>query len=244
MSAPSSEAWNRSPTWFLEESMPSMVRTEMRVPAGTVTNSGVSPTWSVIADWFEGDLSLAPVSESNLSEAMSATGYFSTDEPTRKLISESVPPINLPFIRLPFLHSKKSERATEAARHTTTTAPNILAFRLIFTIPSSLQQRGRASRAGASNPILRTAWHRLQKQPLTHVNSFSKVSKSLLNNHCSASFASSPLSKTSRMARLTTATKSRSVAWGWNSSDCRFIWEPRLTLVHGSCHIRHEVQDP
>ena len=89
--------------------------------------------------------------------------------------------------------------------------------------------------AGASNQILWTAWHRLQKQPMTHVNSFSKVSKSLLNNHRSASSASSPLSKTSRMARLTTATRSRSVAWEWNSSDCRCIWKPHLTLVHRSC---------
>src|SRR3974390_198096 len=223
--------------------MPSMVRTEMRVPAGTVPNSGVSPPWSVIADWFEPGLSLAPVSESNLSEARSATGYFCTDEPTWKLISVSVPPINLPFIRLPFFHSKESERATEPARHTTRAILNILAFHLTFIIPSSLQSpncRG----AGAGNQPLWTAWHRLQKQPLTHANSFSKVSKSLLNNHCSASSASSPLSKTSRMARLTTATKSRSVAWGWNPSDCRFIWEPRLTLVHGSCHIRHEVRGP
>jgi hypothetical protein len=45
---------------------------------------------------------------------MSATLYFCTVEPTWKLISVSVPPRNLPLIRLPFFNCNVSAHAIDA----------------------------------------------------------------------------------------------------------------------------------
>jgi hypothetical protein len=78
--------------------------------------------------------SLAGLSESNLSEAMSARLYFCTEEPTSKLISLSVPPMNLPLIRLPFFSSKESAHAREAPSHR---AMTILHFSFNFTFDFS-----------------------------------------------------------------------------------------------------------
>src|ERR1700758_3585386 len=106
-----------------------MVRTEIRVPAGIVTYAGVFATCSVGCGSLGSELgerfgwSLAAPSESNLSETTSATLYFCTEEPTWKLISLSVPPMNLPLIRLPFFSSKESAHARDAPSHRVMTKP-------------------------------------------------------------------------------------------------------------------------
>src|SRR5258707_9273101 len=74
-----------------------MVRTEIRVPAGMVTYAGVfMPACSAGCGSLGSELidgfgwSLAALSESKLSETMSARLYFCTEEPTWKPISLSV----------------------------------------------------------------------------------------------------------------------------------------------------------
>jgi hypothetical protein len=93
----------------------------MRVSAGMVTYAGAfMPEYSVGCGSLGSELvedfgwSLTALSESKLSETMSARSYFCTEEPTWKLISLSVPPMNLPLIRLPFFSSKESARARDA----------------------------------------------------------------------------------------------------------------------------------
>src|SRR5271157_6668358 len=88
-----------------------------------VTYTGVFlPASPTVPGALEGELfgrvgmSLAGVPESNLRETMSAMLYFCTDEPTWKVISLSVPPKNLPSIRLPFFSSNESAHAIDAAR--------------------------------------------------------------------------------------------------------------------------------
>src|SRR6201989_3368310 len=78
-------------------------------------SAGCGSLGSELVDGF--GWSLAALSESNLSEAMSERLYFCTDEPTWKLISVSVPPMNLPLIRLPFFSSKESAHARDAPSH-------------------------------------------------------------------------------------------------------------------------------
>jgi hypothetical protein len=119
-----------------------MVRTEMRVPTGTVTYTGVFMTaCSALPGSLERGLSdrvgLSPAdpSESNLSETMSVRLYLCTVEPTWKLISLSVPPMNLPLIRLPFFSSKESAHATDVDRHSAMTNPQ---FNLNFMMTSPL----------------------------------------------------------------------------------------------------------
>src|ERR1700730_12677095 len=63
--------------------------------------------------------------------------YFCTEEPTWKLISLSVPPMNLPLIRLPFFSSKESAHARDAPSHRAMTNPQ---FTLNFTLTSPLQR--------------------------------------------------------------------------------------------------------
>src|SRR5208283_673575 len=81
--------------------MPSMVRTQITVPAGMVTYTGVFAASPTVPGWLESDvagrvgISPAAISESNLSATMSASLYFCTDEPTWKVISLPVPPRNL-----------------------------------------------------------------------------------------------------------------------------------------------------
>src|SRR5215470_10559591 len=106
--------------------MPSMVRTEICVPAGMVTFVAVCVLASILASVGRklngrGAVSPSDVLESNLTEATSATSYFCTDDPTRKLISFSVPPINLPLIRLPFFSSNESAHAADVSRQMATT---------------------------------------------------------------------------------------------------------------------------
>src|SRR5262245_4229443 len=112
--------------------MPSIVRTEIRVPAGMVMYAGGCVPGSV-HDSRElagrGCTSPGAAAESNRRKATSARLYFCTDEPTWKLISLSVPPTNLPLIRLPFFSSRESPHAMEAATHNATTK---LRFGLIF----------------------------------------------------------------------------------------------------------------
>jgi hypothetical protein len=85
----SREAGNRSPTWFCVESITSMVRKEICLPAGMVTSAGVfmhacsagcGSLGSELVNSF--GWSLAALSESNMSERMSARLYFCTEEPT------------------------------------------------------------------------------------------------------------------------------------------------------------------
>src|SRR6266702_1484547 len=76
------------------ESITSMVRTEISVPAGC------GSLGRELVDGFGGPLTVS--AESNLSDTMSARLYLCTEEPTWKLISLSAPPMNLPLIRLPF----------------------------------------------------------------------------------------------------------------------------------------------
>src|ERR1700760_1787386 len=121
-----------------------MVRTEIRVPAGIVTYAGLfmpacsAGCGSLGSELVEGfGWSLAALSESNLSETMSARLYFCTEEPTWKLISLSVPPMNLPLIRLPFFSSKESAHARDAPSHRAMTNPQ---FSFNFTLTSPLQR--------------------------------------------------------------------------------------------------------
>src|SRR3974390_645760 len=88
-----------------------MVRTESRVPAGTIAEPVVSSARSRV-----GVASLTLVSDSNLSEAISVTSYRCTWEPTWKLISVPVPPKYLPLMRLPFLSSREASQVTVAPR--------------------------------------------------------------------------------------------------------------------------------
>src|SRR5271168_5516134 len=102
--------------------MASMVRTEIRVPAGIVTKAGFISTCATVPGSSGSELcgcgegALAALSESNLSETTSAILYFCAVEPTWKLISVSVPPRNLPLIRLPFFNSNVSAHAIDAAK--------------------------------------------------------------------------------------------------------------------------------
>src|SRR6266478_5854949 len=118
-----------------------MVRTEIRVPAGIVRYAGVfMPACSACCGSLGSELvdgfgwSLAALSESNLSETTSARLYFCTEEPTWKLISLSVPPMNLPLIRLPFFSSKESAHARDAPSHRAMTNPQF-SFNLTLTSP-------------------------------------------------------------------------------------------------------------
>src|SRR6202034_4009465 len=120
--------------------MASMVRTEISVPAGIVTNAGLISPCATVAGLSGSELcgcgagAFAPPSESNLSETMSATLYFCTVEPTWKLISVSVPPRNLPLIRLPFFSSNLSAHAIDAARISAVRNP-CFSLRLIIFLP-------------------------------------------------------------------------------------------------------------
>src|SRR5580698_7118732 len=125
-----SDAWKRSPTKLVAESMASIVRTEICVPAGIVRLAGFASTIAP-APGSSGSKpcgcgagAFAALSESNLSETMSATLYFCTVDPTWKLISASVPPRNLPLIRLPFLNCNVSGHAIDAARVRTVRNPH------------------------------------------------------------------------------------------------------------------------
>src|SRR6266436_1730146 len=120
-----------------------MMRTEIGVPAGMVTyagllmpacSAGCGSLGSELVDGF--GWSLAALSESNLSETMSARLYFCTEEPTWKLISLSVPPMNLPLIRLPFFSSKESAHARDAPSHRAMTSPQV-SFNFTLTFSSS-----------------------------------------------------------------------------------------------------------
>jgi len=71
-----------------------------------------------------------------LGSCASATLYFCTDEPTWKLISLSVPPMNLPLIRLPFFSSKESAHAIDAIKYSPMTTPQ---FNLNFLMTSPPQ---------------------------------------------------------------------------------------------------------
>src|ERR1700751_5278996 len=119
-----------------------MVSTEMRVPAGIVTfvatcvPDGAPPSEGRKLNG-RGKALAAGVSEPNFSQAISATSYFCTDEPTWKLISVSVPPMNLPLIRLPFFSSKESAHARDAPSHRAMTNPQ---FSFNFTLTSPLQR--------------------------------------------------------------------------------------------------------
>src|SRR5882724_2667603 len=122
--------------------MVSMVRTEIRVPAGMVTYAGTCVPATVPASLRREvagrtGMSLPAISLSNFSEVTSARSYFCTDEPTWKLISLSVPPMNLPLIRLPFFSSKESAHARDAPSHRATTNPQ---FSFNFTLTSPLQR--------------------------------------------------------------------------------------------------------
>src|SRR5262245_12074804 len=97
----------------------------MRVPEGMVTldlgsgfDAGLSAAGRKLSG--RGDELADGVSETNLSDATSARSYFCTDEPTWKLISVSVPPMNLPLMRLPFFSSKESAHETDVASKTRT----------------------------------------------------------------------------------------------------------------------------
>src|SRR5208282_2973946 len=106
--------------------------------AGVVTpafSAGCGALGSELVDGF--GWSLAALSDSNLSETMSAMLYFCTEEPTWQLISLSVPPMNLPLIRLPFFSSKVSAHARDATSHRATTKPQ---FSLKFTLNPPLQR--------------------------------------------------------------------------------------------------------
>src|SRR5438128_12465772 len=99
-----------------------MVRTELRVPVGMVTYAGTCVPATVPASLRRAvagrtGMSLPAISLSNFREVTAARSYFCTDEPTWKLISLSVPPMNLPLIRLPFFRSKESAHAIDARLH-------------------------------------------------------------------------------------------------------------------------------
>src|SRR5580692_8490929 len=119
-----------------------MVRMEIRVPAGIVAyvvilialcSAGCGSLGSELVDGV--GWSLAALSESNLSETTSASLYFWSEEPTWKLISLSVPPMNLPLIRLPFFSSKESAQARDPPSHSAMTNPQC---RFDFTLISPL----------------------------------------------------------------------------------------------------------
>src|SRR6202007_2987175 len=59
--------------------------------------------------------------------------YFCSVDPTWKLISLAVPPMNLPLIRLPFFNSNVSAHATDVARVTAITSAD---FSLCFIMPT------------------------------------------------------------------------------------------------------------
>src|ERR1700722_8793572 len=70
---------------------------------------------------------------------MSAALYFCTVEPTRKLMSVSVPPRNLPLIRLPFFNSNVSAHAIDATRVSAIRNPYLsLSLMMYLRCPCSL----------------------------------------------------------------------------------------------------------
>src|SRR5580658_2575578 len=103
--------------------------------------------------------SLAAPSESNFSEAMSEMLYFCTEEPTWKLISLSVPPMNLPLIKLPFFSSKESAHARDVPSHRAMTNPQ---FSLDFTLISPL-------RRSCFLDLVRVDWERQGPHDRMHV---------------------------------------------------------------------------
>src|SRR5258705_6541001 len=66
----------------------------------------------------------------------SEESYFCTEEPTWKLISLSVPPMNLPLIRLPFFSSKESAQERDAPSQREMTNSH---FSFNFTLTSPLR---------------------------------------------------------------------------------------------------------
>jgi hypothetical protein len=68
---------------------------------------------------------------------MSATSYFCSDEPTWKLISLSVPPMNLPLIELPLFSSKESPHAIGVTTHMATTNPQFFLRLSRFSLAAS-----------------------------------------------------------------------------------------------------------
>src|SRR5258705_6406029 len=89
----------------------------------------------------------------------SEESYFCTEEPTWKLISLSVPRMNLPLIRLPFFSSKESAHARDAPSHRAMTNPQ---FRFNFTLTSPLQR-------SCFLPLVQVDWDGWGSQDRTHL---------------------------------------------------------------------------
>ena len=119
---------NLSPTRFLAESIGSIVRTNKRVPVGTVMvltlverrllSESRSDLLAKPPESLGGSANsrLRPDSrESNRRAETSATSYCWTLAPTRKLIWFSLPPTYVPLITLPFFNSSVSASAAEAS---------------------------------------------------------------------------------------------------------------------------------
>jgi hypothetical protein len=121
-----------------------MVRTEIRVPAGDGDIRRCLHAGMLCRLRFAGKRTrrrLRPVTccpfgiklgRNHVSEVV----LLCTEEPTWKLISLSVPPMNLPLIRLPFFSFKESAYPRDALSHRAMTNPQF-SFNFTLTFPSS-----------------------------------------------------------------------------------------------------------
>src|SRR5713101_4881165 len=139
-------AWKRSPTWFFEESTPSIMRTNRRVPAGTVTfppvavalsadRASVEVTRPGALEAAAGD---APEAE-DLPVKVRATTSLTRNTSTFPFISKrtcaAVPPRYLPFSTRPSFNSSVSAEAGKATTNNATANARLAAIqkRLIIS---------------------------------------------------------------------------------------------------------------
>ena len=123
-------AWKRSPTWFFEESTPSIMRTNRRVPAGTVTFPPADVALSADRASVEVTPLGAPEAAGDAPEAedlpvkVSATTSLTRNTSTFPFISKrtcaAVPPRYLPFSTRPSFNSSVSAEAGKATTNNAT----------------------------------------------------------------------------------------------------------------------------
>src|SRR5712691_5180075 len=156
-------AWKRSPTWFFEESTPSIMRTSRRVPAGTVTfppaDVALSADRASVEATPPGALGaaggLAEDAAEDLPVKVRATTSLTRNTSTFPFISKrtcaAVPPRYLPFSTRPSFNSSVSAEAGKATANNATANARL----------TSIQKRLIISPPGIQ---IRIGWARITKQ--------------------------------------------------------------------------------
>src|SRR5260370_31686671 len=141
-------AWKRSPTWFFEESTPSIMRTNRRVPAGTVHPPRAEVALS--ADRASVEVTplgapeaagLAEDAAEDLPVKVRATTSLTRNTSTFPFISKrtcaAVPPRYLPFSTRPSFNSSVSAEAGKATANNATANARLTSIqkRLIISPP-------------------------------------------------------------------------------------------------------------